>query len=823
MGTRIVIIGGVAGGASAAARARRLSEDAEIILIERGGHISFANCGLPYYLGGTTPDRDMLLVQTPEGMKSEFNVDVRILTEATGIQPDAQTVSIRDLVGGGTSELHYDKLILSTGAAAFVPPMPGSENVKIHVIKSLEDTDTLKDELDGIQTALVIGGGPIGLEMAENLVHAGKAVHLVELADQVFAPVDKEMATPLHQHLQLNGVELHLDDTVAQFTQGEDAIEVQLRSGVSLDVDIVISAVGVRPESELARDAGLTIGDSGGIVVDPGMRTSDAHIYAVGDVVESTSLISGGAAVVPLAGAANRQGRIAADNIFGMEKAFKGTVAANICKVFDLAVATVGHSEKFLKKAGIDHVRVYTSPNTHAGCYPGASRLDIKMAYSPETEKILGAQIVGFDGVDKRIDVISSAIQAGMSVRDLSVLELAYAPPFSSAKDPVNHLGYVAENVLDGLCKIVAPDEVDDQGGTLLLDVRTDTERGIDKIEGSDHIPLQVLRERLDELPKDKPIVVYCAQGIRGYNACRILTQRGFDAHNLSGGLRAWELFFPQDEPEAVLVPQRSQESPSPSEQGEIIDAIGLSCPGPIVKLQKHIDAMSPGEFATVKANDTAFIRDLPKWSERTGNTVVSTSYESEGAYSVVVQKNPGEGATEKEAVMDSFDEWDTPDGDDRAAPPSPAEPESNRAEEKKVFFITTDDYKKVTAALMLACVAASAGDEVTLFFIFDGIKILRKEANSLDGESEMLQKFGKWGYLKRWGDSNPCSDGTCTLLAMNDYISVLQDMEAKFVVCVMALELLGLTTDDLIDGVEEGGIMSYLHDADDSYFNMFI
>jgi len=540
---RIVIVGGVAGGASAAARARRLSEEAEIILIERGPYISFANCGLPYHIAGEIAERDKLLVQTPEAMARRFAIDVRIRCEVTAIDRENRQVTVRDLDGGDESQIHYDALILSPGAEPMRPPLPGLDSPCVYTLRSIPDMDAIKAVVDAgrAERAVVIGGGYIGLEMAEALVERGVKVSLVELAPAVMGAVDVEMAALVHKELRRHGVDLHLGKSVTEVVGQAAPVSVKLNDGQAIETDLVMMAVGVRPEVNLAREAGLEIGDRGGIVVDEQMHTSDPNIYAVGDAVEVTDFVGGSAALIPLAGPANRQGRIAADAIFGRDSRYAKTQGTAICKVFDLAVATTGMNERNLQRHQRSYEKIYVHPGSHAGYYPGAQQISLKLLFDPQTGRVLGAQAVGADGVDKRIDVLAVAIRAGMTVFDLQHLELCYAPPFGSAKDPVNYAGFVASNAIVGDMPIChAPDVASPADGQMLLDVRTAGEYKRGTIPNAINMPVDELRDRINEIPRDRELLIFCEVGIRGYLACRLLNQRGFSSRNLTGGYQTY-------------------------------------------------------------------------------------------------------------------------------------------------------------------------------------------------------------------------------------------------------------------------------------------
>jgi len=541
---RVLIVGGVAGGASTAARLRRLCEDAEIILFERGDYISFANCGLPYHIGHVITERDRLLVQTPEQMKKRFCVDVRVRSEVLRIDRENQTVVVRDLAGNCEYAERYDVLVLSPGAEPVRPPIPGAGAKRVLTLRAIPDMDAIKKIVDEDRPAqaVVVGGGYIGLEMTEALVERGVPVSLVELEPQVMGTVDPEMAFPLHQELHSRGVELLLATSVIGIQEsGPDSLVVQLSNGQARPAGLVVMSVGVRPEVQLARDAGLKIGARGGITVNDHMQTSDPNIYAVGDAVEVVDFVGGHQTLIPLAGPANRQGRIAADNICGRDSTYHSTQGTAICKVFDLAIATTGLNEKSLKRIGRRYEKVYVHPAHHAGYYPGASQMSLKLLFDPQDGRILGAQAVGTHGVDKRIDVIAVAMRAGMTVQQLQHVELCYAPPFGSAKDTVNYAGFVASNLMSGdmpVCHtsdVVAPSD-----DNMLIDVRNPSEVKGGTIPAAVNIPIDELRSRLHELPRDKEMLVFCQVGLRGYLACRILNQAGFNCRNLTGGYKTY-------------------------------------------------------------------------------------------------------------------------------------------------------------------------------------------------------------------------------------------------------------------------------------------
>ena len=545
---KVVIIGGVAGGASAAARLRRLDENAHIVVVERGPYISFANCGLPYYLGGTIQDRAALTLQTPESFKARFNVDVRVFSEAVSIQPDNKTITIHNHNTGEEYEESYDSLVLSMGADAAMPPIPGIDSKKVFTVRNIPDTVAVKTYIEEHQAkkAVVAGGGFIGLEVTENLRDLGMDVTLVEMADQVIPSIDADMAAQVHGHMRQKGLHLLLGSALQKIEDTETGVSLTV-NGETIDADLLVMAIGVRPASEIAVKAGLPANAKGALIVNSAMETGVDGIYAVGDLIEITHFVTGEKGYIPLAGPANKQGRIAADNICGIPSRYTGTQGSSILKVFDLAVASTGITEKTAKALHLNYEKSFTFSANHATYYPGATNMSIKTIFEKDTGKILGVQIVGNDGVDKRCDVFATAIRAGMTAKDLTELELCYAPPFGSAKDPVNMAGYVIENMMSGLVKTFHwhdIEKISKDPGAFLLDTRNPMEYLAGTIPGFVNIPLDSLRDRLDEIPKDKTIYVTCQIGLRGYIAARILMQNGYDVYNLSGGYRLYQTIF---------------------------------------------------------------------------------------------------------------------------------------------------------------------------------------------------------------------------------------------------------------------------------------
>ncbi|MCK4282998.1 MAG: FAD-dependent oxidoreductase [Candidatus Brocadiae bacterium] len=543
---KLLIIGGVAGGMSAATRARRLDEKADIVVFEKGRHVSFATCGLPYFIGRTIRRRSNLLVRTPERLRSRSNLDVRVLNEVTAIDRERKEATVRDRETNRTYAESYDKLILAPGAKPVIPPLPGVDDPAVHTLQDADDMDRIDDAVEAAPggRAVIIGGSFIGLEMADNLMNRGLHVALAEMLPYVMAPLDPEMAEPIHRHLREKGVELFLDNAARAIERHSGAPVVVLQDGTALQCDLVVLCVGVRPRTRLALEAGLDIGRTGGIKVDEHLRTSDADIYAVGDAIEVTDYVTGQPTLMAMAGPASRQGRIAADNVCGRRTAFRGVQGTGIVKVFDLSVANTGASEKTLRRLKMPYEKVYVHPASHAGYYPGAADMTIKLLFSTEDGRVLGAQIVAADGVDKRIDVLSTAIQARMTVYDLEEVELAYAPPYGATNDPINVAGFVAANHLRSDMDVIHADQIGDD--TIVLDVRTPGEFAGGHIPAAVHIHVDDLRQRLDDVPDGKPLAVICASGYRSYLACRILTQEGFKAANVIGGYSTHRQFHPE-------------------------------------------------------------------------------------------------------------------------------------------------------------------------------------------------------------------------------------------------------------------------------------
>lgn len=811
-----LIIGGVAGGATVAARLRRMDEKANIILFERGKYVSYANCGLPYYIGDTINNREKLFVQTAKGFTDRFRIDIRTEQEVTAIRPDKKEVEIKNLSTGETYTETYDKLVLSPGAEPLRPGIEGIGSKKIFTLRNVPDTDTIKNYVntENPKRAIVVGGGFIGLEMAENLHDLGIQVDVVEIANQVMAPLDFSMAAIVHRQLTDKGVGLHLEDGVSRFEEKDGGVTVHLRSGKQIATDMVLLSIGVRPETKLAKDAGLAIGERGGIAVNDYMQTSDADIYALGDAVEVRHLVTGQPALIPLAGPANKQGRIVADNIvFGNKKKYPGSIGTSIAKVFDLTVAAAGANAKLLQQNNIPYISSYTHGASHAGYYPGAVPLSIKILFAPENGKLLGAQIVGFNGVDKRIEMLAQVIQRGGTVHDLAELEHAYAPPYSSAKDPVNMAGFVAENILNKKSRIIQWRELAElPADTIRIDVRTHDEYKLGTIPGFINIPVDELREHLDELPKEKPIVVTCAVGLRGYLAYRILVQNGFKhVRNLSGGYKTWSVAtapikeIVSHKPE---IPESTSYGNSDSQINLLkVDACGLMCPGPVMQLKKNYEALKIGEQLQITATDQAFGKDVTSWCKMTGAELVALENKN-GVVAATIRKQ------EKTASCEI----------------------SRNNADNKTLIVFSDDLDKALASFVIANGAASTGKKVTMFFTFWGLNVIKKQHKPTVTKDIFGKMFG-WmlpthsGKLKL-SKMNMGGAGSWMMRlimkrkridSLESLIQQAIDNGVEMIACTMSMDVMGVQKEELMDNVTLGGVASYLERAEEANVNLFI
>jgi len=852
MSKKVLIIGGVAGGATTAARLRRLDESLEIIMFERGEYISYANCGLPYHIGNVIKERDALLLQTPEAMKAKFDIDVRVNNEVLSIDREKKTVRVKKVKTGEEYEESYDVLVISTGSSPLKPPIPGIDGPGIYTLWTVPDTDRIKKFVaeQRPKRAAVIGGGFIGLEMAENLHAVGCEVTVVEMMSQVMAPIDFEMAQLVHENMRMNHVHLELNNGVKQFDHKNGVTSIALQDGKTIEADLVILSIGIRPNSQLAKDCGLELNTKGGIVVNEYLKTSDPSIYAVGDVIEVEEFVSKNKTMIPLAGPANKQGRICANNIAkeagslgGDLEKYNGTQGTSIAQVFDLSVAATGVNEKTLNAWGKvlnqDYFVALINQKSHAGYYPGATPLTLKLLFGKDG-KIFGAQIVGQDGADKRIDTIATAMRLGGTIYDLAELELAYAPPYSSAKDPVNMLGFVAENILEGLASFVQWNELETmemagRNDFIILDVGEDMERMAFQIPNSCHIPLGQLRQRMGELDKSKLIIPYCAIGVRSYNAARMLLNNGFEKVKVLPGGTSFHKSAFHDRYLAVAEQSTSNtggDNPMNNQESiaqiidldkivakQTLDCSGLQCPGPIMKVFQTIKEMNDGEILQVSATDMGFARDIEAWCRRMGNTLLKA--ERIGKESIVyIQKGLG-GSHVAEA--------------DTAAPVIQGS-HGAALPQGKTIIVFSGDLDKVLASFIIANGAAAMGRPVTMFFTFWGLNALRK------GEKQGVKKpfmDAMFGAMMPRGTSkltlsnmNMGGMGTKMMkMVMKD--KNVDSLEAlmkqamfngvKLVACTMSMDIMGITKEELIDGVEYAGVAAYLGDAEESNVNLFI
>lgn len=878
MSKKVVIVGGVAGGASAAARLRRLDEQAEIVLFEKGPHISFANCGLPYYVGGSIADRERLLVQTPQGMSDRFRIDVRTESEVVSIDPNARTVTVNSRERGVYTE-SYDELLLSPGARPIIPDVPGHDHPLLYTVRNVKDIDRVKEQVQRIAggSAIVVGGGFIGVEMAENLREAGLDVTLVEGNPQVLTPYDPELAAALGQQLEQHGVKLVLSERVQGFTSPANGIGVQLGSGV-LEADMVILAIGVTPDTAFLQGTGIALGTRGHIVVNEAMQTNIPHIYAVGDAIEVRDLITNTPAAIPLAGPANKQGRIAADQIAGIPSTYKGTQGTSIIKVFDLTAASTGSNERTLKRHNIGYQSIIVHPSSHASYYPGASSMMLKLLFANDG-RILGAQAIGYEGVDKRIDDIAVAIRFGGTVSDLTELELSYAPPYSSAKDPVNIAGYAAENVLAGRTSVFTYDQVAkyDPATQQLLDVRSTIEHENGHIPGSLSIPVDELRDHLHELDRNKEYLVYCQVGLRGYTASRILAQHGYQVKNLSGGYKTYK--------QAQFQPASSFPDSDPSTPlGNAIAVAALSAAPMTGATALHTLTSSPSSVALLTADEashSATLTNTATSSMTTSSATIMTDnqpaslptpatthelnvcglscpgpliqvkqkmdgltdgdqlhvvasdpgfYEDVKAWSqmsghTLVQLDRGKGGT-IEATLAKMPKEQT---DGSAAQLPTADPAST-------MVVFSGDLDKAIASFIIANGAAASGRKVTMFFTFWGLNILRKSEPMPIQKNMISRMFGM--MMPRGSQRLGLSKmnmlgigpklirgimGNQNIASLEDLIRSASEQGVEMVACQMSMDVMGIRHEELIDGIKIAGVGYYLGQADRAGHNLFI
>lgn len=811
---KYLIIGGVAGGATAAARIRRIDEFAEIIMFEKGKYISYANCGLPYYIGGTIAEREKLFLQTPTSFGTRFNIDVRIESEVIEINSKVKKIKVRKS-DGSVYEEQYDKLLLSPGATSIRPPLTGIDNEGVFTLRNVEDTDRIKEYINqqNIKNAVVVGAGFIGLEMAENLHHAGINVSIVEMGNQVMAPVDFSIASQVHQHLVEKGVTLYLEQGVDKFEQSENNLIVKLNNGIAIETEMVILSIGVRPETSLAKFADIKLGETGGIWVNEYLETSQKDIYAVGDAIEFPHPLTGKPYLNYLANPANRQGRLVADNMVkGNVEKYEGAIATSIAKVFDMTVASTGLAAKRLKQMGIEYLSSTTHSASHASYYPDALPLSIKLIYAPNNGKIYGAQAVGYEGVDKRIDQIALLIKNGGTIYDLMKVEHAYAPPFSSAKDPIAIAGYVANNVINGIMPIISWRDIAsaDKEQIFLLDVRTEAEFSFGSINGAINIPLDELRNRINEIPKDKEIYVFCAIGLRGYLALKILIARGYNkVRNLTGGYKTYAMCTTP-----LMVSQKSlteskEEKRSIKEDIKIlkVDACGLQCPGPVMKIKQAMDSLSEGEQVEITATDAGFARDAVAWCSTTGNRFISKN-EEKGKYTVKIEK----GGPKACNLISSCDE------------------------KGKTFIMFSDDLDKALATFVLANGAAATGQKTTIFFTFWGLNTIKKVEKPKVKKDIFGKMFGmmlpansfklKLSKMSMFGIGDKMMRHIMKTKRIDSLEMLRQqaiDNGVEFIACQMSMDVMGVKKEELLNEVTIGGVATYMERAENANVNLFI
>ena len=809
---KVLIVGGVAGGASTAARLRRLDENLEIIMFERGEYVSFANCGLPYHIGGVIQNRESLLVQTPESLKARFNLDVRINSEVIEVNGKEKKVRVKTK-NGEEYEENFDFLVLAPGAKPILPAIKGIENKKIFTLRNINDMDKIKSEIKNhnIKKATVVGGGYVGVETAENLKHLGIDTTLIEAAPHILAPFDSEISNILEYELVDNGINLLISEKVTEFQEDKDEVIIKLESGKSVTTDMVILSIGVSPDTEFLQNSGINLGERGHILVNENLETNIDGVYALGDSIIVKNYITKENCAIPLAGPANRQGRIVAGNIVGRDEKYKGSIGTAIIKVFELIGASTGLNERALKQLNISYEKIYLHPNNHVSYYPGATPITIKVLYNKKNRQILGAQAVGINGVDKFIDVIATSIKFRATIDDLAELELAYAPAFLSAKSPANMVGFIGQNIEDNLLKQVFMEDLENynEKETIILDIREELELISGSLKNSINIPLSELRKRYTELPKDKEIWTYCAVGLRGYIAARFLTQNGYKVKNIAGGIKIEE---------KVLVKTQAEENPLNKEtidfkvekEEDYLDLSGLSCPGPLVKIKEKIDKLGESEKLKVKVSDPGFYNDIQAWSKVTKNSLLSLN-KKDGIIYATLQKGQASKIIEKnqENVI--------------------IEDNSNMT-----MVVFSGDLDKAIAAFIIANGALTMGKKVTMFFTFWGLSILKKKnlskksfiekmfaimlpKNSQDLPVSKMNFFGIGAKMIRSVMKKK------NIMSLEELMKKAKEAGVNITACTMSMDVMGISKEELIDGINYGGVGQYLGEAEKSNNNLFI
>ena len=807
---KVLIVGGVAGGASTATRLRRLDENLEIIIFEKGEYVSFANCGLPYYIGDIIQNRESLLVQTPESLKARFNLDVRVNSEVVGVNGKDKKVKVKTKNGEEYEEI-FDFLVLAPGAKPIFPAIKGIENKKIFTLRNINDMDKIKSEIknNAIKKAVVVGGGYVGIETAENLKHLGIDTTLVEAASHILAPFDSEISNILEYELVNNGIELMTSEKVVEFQENGNEIIIKLESGKSVTTDMVILSIGVSPDTKFLEGSGINLGEKGHIFVNENLETNIDGVYALGDSILVKNYITNQNVGIPLAGPANRQGRIVAGNIVGRNEKYKGSLGTAIIKIFELTGASTGLNERSLKQLNITYEKIYLHPNNHAAYYPGASPISIKALYNKENKQILGAQAVGISGVDKFIDVIATSIKFKATIDDLAELELAYAPPFLSAKSPANMVGFIGQNIEDDLLEQVFMEDLKkyDEKKTIILDIREELELIGGKFDNSINIPLSELRKRYTELPKNKEIWTYCAVGLRGYIATRFLSQKGYRVKNLAGGIKSEEKVIVNTQKESSLTKEGNSNI---EKEEDYLDLSGLSCPGPLVKIKEKIDKLGEDEKLKVKVSDPGFYNDIQAWSKVTKNSLLSLD-KKDGLTYATLQKGQTSKVIEKnqENVI--------------------IEDNSNMT-----MVVFSGDLDKAIAAFIIANGALTMGKKVTMFFTFWGLSILKKKnlakksfiekmfammlpKNSQDLPVSKMNFFGIGAKMIRSVMKKK------NIMSLEELIKKAIDSGVNITACTMSMDVMGISEEELIDGINYGGVGQYLGEAEKSNNNLFI
>ena len=808
---KVLIVGGVAGGASTAARLRRLDENLEIIMFERGEYVSFANCGLPYHIGGVIQNRESLLIQTPESLKARFNLDVRVNSEVVGVNGKDKKVKVKTKNGEEYEEI-FDFLVLAPGAKPIFPAIKGIENKKIFTLRNINDMDKIKAEIKNynVKKATVVGGGYVGIETAENLKHLGIDTTLIEAVPHILASFDSEISNILEYELINNGINLLTSEKVIEFQEDKDEVIIKLESGKSVAADMVILSIGVNPDTKFLQNSGINLGERGHILVNEKLETNIDGVYALGDSIIVKNYITNQDVAIPLAGPANRQGRIVAGNIVGRNEKYKGSLGTAIIKIFELTGASTGLNERSLKQLNIPYEKVYLHPNNHATYYPGATAISIKALYNKENRQILGAQAVGISGVDKFIDVIAISIKFKATIDDLTELELAYAPPFLSAKSPANMLGFIGQNIEDNLLEQVFMKDLENynEKETIILDVREKLELISGKLNDSINIPLSELRKRYAELPKDKEIWTYCAVGLRGYIASRFLTQKGYKVKNLAGGIKIEEKELIKTQEETFSNKENSDYNVD--KEDEYLDLSGLSCPGPLVKIKEKIDKLQGSEKLKVKVSDPGFYNDIQAWSKVTKNSLLSLD-KKDGLTYATLQKGQASKVVVKEQENVIIED------------------NSNMT-----MVVFSGDLDKAIAAFIIANGALTMGKKVTMFFTFWGLSILKKKnlakksfiekmfammlpKNSQDLPVSKMNFFGIGAKMIRSVMKKK------NIMSLEELMKKAKDLGANITACTMSMDVMGISKEELIDGINYGGVGQYLGEAEKSNNNLFI